>query len=327
MATSFRAAVPVPPWPAVRYRGAVTEPGLVPLVDGVQAWVQPDGSWWINNAGVILGGDGPVLVDTCATEVRTRRFLAAVDSLAGGAPVRLAVNTHLHGDHTYGNCLLPESAVIIGHQATRDGLLADFLLANTPPIWSPSPEWGALSIRPPAVVVHDRITVYAGTRPVELRHPGHPAHTQGDVVAWLPDDGVLFTGDLIFHDVTPLVFMGSVDGALRSLEWLACFGAAHVVPGHGALVAGADFESVLDAHARYYRFIQETARAGVAGGLAPLEIARRTDLGEFAAWPDNERFVLNLHRAYAELRQTGMDLLAAFNDALAYNGGPLHCAV
>jgi cyclase len=303
----------------------VTEPGLVPLVDGVFAWVQPDGSWWINNAGVILGEDGPVLIDTCATEARTRRFLAAVDSVAGGAPVRVAVNTHLHGDHTYGNCLLPSSAMIIGHQATRDGLLADFLLANTPPIWSPSPEWGALSIRPPTVVVHDRITVYAGKRPIELHHPGHPAHTQGDVVAWLPDDGVLFTGDLIFHDVTPLVFMGSVDGALRSLEWLASFGAAHVVPGHGALVD--DFDVVLDAHVRYYRFIQETARAGITDGVAPLDAARRTDLGEFADWPDRERVVLNLHRAYAELQETDMDLLAAFTDALAYNGGPLHCAV
>lgn len=298
---------------------------LVPVADGVYAWVQPDGSWWINNAGVVLGDGGPLLVDTCATERRTRRFLAAVGEVAGGAPVRIAVNTHLHGDHTYGNSLLPDSAVIVGHQATRDGLIADFLLADTPPIWSPSPDWGAVGIRPPTVVVHDRLTIFAGTRPVELRHPGHPAHTHGDVVAWLPDDGVLFTGDLIFHEVTPLVFMGSVDGALRSLDWLAGFGAARVVPGHGALVT--DFDAVLDAHARYYRFVLETARAGQARGLAPLEAARAAELGDFAAWPDAERLVLNLHRAYAELSGGEMDILAAFTDAIAFHGGPLHCAV
>jgi cyclase len=308
-----------------RVDSTVTEPSLVPIEDGVHAWIQPDGSWWINNAGMVLGDDGPVLVDTCATERRTRAFLAAVAGLSE-APVRLAVNTHLHGDHTYGNSLLPATTVIVGHPATRDGLLADFLLAATPPqLWSPTPDWGALSIRPPTVVVDDALTVFAGAHRIELRHPGHAAHTRGDLVAWLPDHGVLFTGDLIFHEVTPLVFMGSVDGALRSLEWLASFGASTVVPGHGAVVR--DFAPVLAAHERYYRFVLEVAAAGRAEGLDPLRAARQADLGEFAAWPDAERLVLNLHRAYADADGVELDLLAAFADAVAYHGGPLRCAV
>jgi cyclase len=297
------------------------------MTAGVHAWVQPDGSWWINNAGLIAGDDGVVLIDTCATERRARRFLAAVADATGDAPIRMAVNTHLHGDHTYGNSLLPASTVIIGHPETRDGMLNDFILASTPPIWSPSPEWGALSLRPPTVLVDDRLTVVAGAHRIELRHIGHPAHTLGDVVAWLPDDGVLFTGDLIFHAVTPLVFMGSVEGALRSLDWLASFGASRVVPGHGALIEGADFADVLDAHARYYRFIVGTASHGRAAGLDPLAAARQADLGEFASWPDNERIVLNLHRAYAEATGSQMDLLAAFTDAVTFHGGPLRCAV
>jgi cyclase len=308
---------------------SVTEPeqaALVPLTDDVYAWVQPDGSWWINNAGVIIADDGPVLIDTCATERRTRRFLDAVATLSE-LPPQLAVNTHLHGDHTYGNSLLPPSTSIIGHPATREGMLNDFILASTPPLWSPTPEWGALSLRPPTVLVADRLTVIAGSRRIELRHPGHHAHTLGDVVAWLPDDGVLFTGDLIFHDVTPLVFMGAVEGALRSLDWLAAFGASRIVPGHGALIEGADFADVLDAHARYYRFILDTAALGRADGVDPLSAARGADLGEFASWPDNERIVLNLHRAYAESSGSEMDLLAAFTDAVTYHGGPLRCAV
>jgi cyclase len=305
----------------------VTEPALVPLADGVLAWVQPDGTWWINNAGVVLGDDGPVVVDTCATERRTRRFLAAIDEVSGGVAPRVAINTHLHGDHCYGNSLLPASTVIVGHQATREGLLADILLVNTPPIWSPTPDWGAVSIRPPSVVLRDELTVFAGTKRIELRHPGYPAHTLGDVAVWVPDDGVLFTGDLIFHGITPLVFMGSVNGALRSLDWLAAFGAAHVVPGHGELIAGADFTGVLDDHARYYRFVLGVAKSGIAGGLSPLEAARQADLGEFAAWPDAERLVLNLHRAYGEAQNTEVDIVAALTDAIAYHGGPLRCTV
>jgi cyclase len=297
------------------------------LTPDVHAWVQPDGSWWLNNAGAVHGDDGVILIDTCATAARTRRFLAAVDEVTGRAPVRLAVNTHLHGDHAYGNALLPESAVIVGHEYTRQGLLADFLLANTPPIWAPTPDWGIERTRPPTVIVHDELALYTGQRRVELRHPGHAAHTHGDVVAWLPSERVLFTGDLVFHQVTPLVFMGSLDGALRSLEWLAAFPAEHVVPGHGPLIGGADFAGVLDAHARYYRFVLDTASRGRAAGVSPLEAARGCDLGEFASWPDPERIVLNLHRAYADADGAELDLIAAFGDAVAYNGGPLHCAV
>ncbi|MDW6058875.1 MBL fold metallo-hydrolase [Streptomyces sp. FXJ1.4098] len=94
---------------------------LHPVADGVHAWVQPDGSWWVNNAGVVATDDGVVLVDTCATERRVRNLLRAVDQATGGAPVRYAVNTHLHGDHTHGNSLLPETTVIIAHEATRQG--------------------------------------------------------------------------------------------------------------------------------------------------------------------------------------------------------------
>src|SRR5688572_33404223 len=76
------------------------------VVPGVHAWVQPDGTWWLNNAGAVADDGQVLLVDTCATETRTRRFLAAVDGATAGGTVRLAVNTHLHGDHTYGNSLL-----------------------------------------------------------------------------------------------------------------------------------------------------------------------------------------------------------------------------
>ena len=67
-----------------------------------------------------------------------------------------------------------------------------------------------------------------------------------------------------------------------------------------------------------------------AAGVAPLEAARETDLGRYAAWPDAERIVGNLHRAMAELgglpRGGSVDVVAALMDMVAYNGGaPLTC--
>jgi cyclase len=302
-------------------------PALHPVAPGVHAWVQPDGSWWLNNAGVVHSGSSVILIDTCATRRRTTLFLDAVSAACGDASVTLAVNTHLHGDHVYGNALLPASTVIVSQTLTRDGILADFLLADTPPIWSPTPDWGISAIRAPTVTFDTAMTLYAGDVAVSLQHPGYTAHTVGDAVAWVPSSRVLFTGDLVFNQVTPLVFMGSVAGALQAVDWLRTFPAAHVVPGHGPLLDGSEFAAALDTHARYYRFIQSTAASGLDRGLTPLQAAQEADLGEFAHLPDQERIVLNLHRAYAEATDTEMNLIASLTDAITYNGGPLHCAL
>jgi cyclase len=298
---------------------------LVEVVDGVLAWLQPDGSWWLNNAGAITGPDGVILIDTCATETRTRALFAALAQATGGAPIRLAVNTHLHGDHTYGNSLLPGHTVLVSHPATRAGILADPIIDGCPPFWNPAPDWGNVTRRPATVTVSDQLTLHTGDRRVELRHPGYAAHTAGDLVAWLPEQRVLFTGDLVFHQVTPLVLMGSVAGALRSLDWLATFEPSQVVPGHGPLVG--DLPAVLASHERYYRLIQDTARAGIDAGLSPLAAAKACDLGEFADLPDAERVVLNLHRAYADTSDFEFDLIRAITDAVEFNGGPLPCAL
>ncbi len=81
--------------------------GLTEVAPGVHAYVQPDGSWMINNTGVVVGPDGSgLLVDTTSTEARNRALLAAAASVAPGRP-RALVNTHHHGDHTFGNWLMP----------------------------------------------------------------------------------------------------------------------------------------------------------------------------------------------------------------------------
>jgi cyclase len=294
---------------------------------GVYAWVQPDGSWWINNAGAVIGPDWVLVIDTCATAQRTRRFLDALDGAAGGAPVRLAVNTHQHGDHTYGNSLLPAATVLIGHEQMREGLRVDPIIDGCPPLWAPVPDWGPVQRRLPDITISAPTTVHVGDLRVQLLHPGGPAHTTGDLVAWLPDQRVLFAGDLVFAGLTPLVFMGSVTGALAAIDWLAALEPDVVVPGHGPVLAGAEIECALDEHRRYYRFVLALAEDGLARGRTPLEVAREADLGEFAGWADAERLVLNLHRVYADHAGAPLDVVAAFGDAVTWLGGPMATSV
>ena len=81
---------------------ALPPPTLEEVSDGIFAYVQLDGSWCLNNTGFLVGRDGVTAIDTCATEGRTRAFLAALSSVTP-KPVRVLVNTHHHGDHTHGN--------------------------------------------------------------------------------------------------------------------------------------------------------------------------------------------------------------------------------
>lgn len=297
-------------------------PRVEEVSPGIFAYIQPDGSWFLNNTGFLVGRRGVVSVDTTATERRTRAYLEAVAAVTS-QPIRTLVNTHHHGDHTHGNCLLP-LATIIGHPRCREEIL------NTPfpppaGLWS-HVEWGDLHPEPPFVTFDDHLTVWVDDLRVELHAVPTPAHTTNDVIAWIPDRSVLFTGDLLFVGGTPFVPMGSVSGSLRALAWLRSFGAQTLVPGHGPVSQA----NAIDSVEAYLRFVQDIAKRGRSAGLNPLEIARQTDLGAFAELSDAERIVGNLYRAYAELdgAEPGapIDSRAALMDMVAFNGGqPLHC--
>lgn len=297
-------------------------PEVVEVGEGLFAYVQPDGSWWVNNTGFLVGSTGVVAVDTCSTERRTRGLL---DAIAGVTPqpVRTLVNTHHHGDHTNGNCLLPGTTVI-GHHRCREGVLAT-RIGGLEAVFG-DVEWGDLEVSAPFVTFEERLDVHVDDLRVELHHIGTPAHTTGDVVAWVPEREVLYAGDLVFNGGTPFVVMGSLAGSLAAIERVRGFGAATIVPGHGA-VCGPE---AVDAVAAYLRFVTELAADAHAAGEAPLDAARQADLGPYAELLDAERIVGNLHRAYAELDGlppgAPIDVLAAFGDMIAYNGGkPLRC--
>lgn len=290
------------------------------VADGVFAYVQPDGTWWINNAGFVRGSSTTLAIDTCATERRTRAFVEAMAGHGAPAPCML-VNTHHHGDHTNGNCLLP-GATVIGHERCRE-----LVKRNVRPegLFEPV-DWGELTTVAPFVTFEHRLDVHVDDLLVELHHFGTAAHTTNDVVAWIPERRVLFSGDLVFNGGTPFVLMGSVAGSLAVLDRVLEFDADVVVPGHGPPCTMA----VLDTVGGYLRMVQGHAEKAKAAGLSPLEAARDLDLGEFAALTDPERLVGNLHRAYAECDGArpgdDIDVLGAFADMIRYNGGrPLRC--
>jgi cyclase len=257
-------------------------------------------------------------IDTCFTERRSRAFRDAIRSVSG-LPVRTLLNTHHHGDHTHGNFVFRPEAMIVGHELCRKEVIETGV--GTKALF-PGVDWGEIEVTPPFVTFDNRMTLFVDELRVELIHVG-PAHTTNDIVVWLPERRVVFTGDVIFNNGTPFALMGSIDGWLEALERLRSLGAERMVPGHGA-VCGPE---VIDDVAQYLRFVREVARQGFEADASPLETAQGTDLGRFSEWLDRERLVGNLHRAYSELRGeprgTPLALPQAVADMVAYNGGQM----
>ncbi|HEX3779737.1 MAG TPA: MBL fold metallo-hydrolase [Pseudonocardiaceae bacterium] len=302
----------------------VLPPGkAVEVSDGIFAYVQPDGTWWINNTAFLVGSQGVVSIDACATQRRTLDYLDAISAITR-RPVRTLINTHHHGDHTYGNYLF-DTAAIIAHDNVRSQLLA----AGPPrsaPFWTDT-DWGDIQLEPPFITYADRITVHSDDLACQVIYAGQPAHTTDDSYVWIPDRDVLIAGDLLFNGGTPFLLMGSITGAIAVLEErIAPLGARTIIPGHGPVCGPEVIDEVLG----YLRYVQSVAEQAHAAGLTPLAAAREFGPGQYADLLDPERLVGNLHRACAELAGAApgapIDVAAALADMVTYNGGkPLTC--
>lgn len=294
-------------------------PRLEEVADGIFAHLQPDGGWCLNNAGLIVSRGRSALVDTAATEARARALRETVLGVTP-TPPRTVINTHSHGDHTFGNFLFPE-AVVVGHERTRTEM--DTVGLHLTGLW-PDVCWGGVEVVLPEVTFRERLTLHIGGTTAELLCLG-PAHTAADTVVWLPAQRVLFTGDLVMSGVTPFCPMGSVAGSVEAIAVLRSLGARTVVTGHGP-VGGTE---VLDSAEGYLRLVQRLAREGTAAGLTPLETAREADLGPYGEWIDAERLVPNLHRAYAEERGQAVgdaaEMPALFAEMVEFHGGLPAC--
>jgi cyclase len=192
-------------------------------------------------------------------------------------------------------------------------------------VW-PETDWGALELTLPTLTFEDGLTLHVDGLRVELIHLGL-AHTTSDTVAWIPERGVLFAGDVLMPGCTPFVLMGSVQGSLEAVERLRALRPKVVVGGHGP-VAGPE---ALDAARSYLLWVRELAQRGVAAGLTPYQAAAAADLGDFARLRDPERLVANLHRAYCEAAGHPLDTqirsAPVFAEMARLNGGrPLVCS-
>lgn len=304
------------------------------LAADVYACVQEDRGLGWSNSGLVNRGGG-LVIDTFFDLSLTRRLIDTYATVAP-SPARRLLNTHHNGDHCWGNQLF-SGAEIIGHRLCAERMGTDsspeMLQAvkdqleggdgGLPPHLSALAgalaefDFAGIEVVPPTTLIDDRLDLdLDGTR-VELIYVG-PAHTAGDVVAHLPDDGVLFTGDILFRNCTPIGWEGSFATWMAALGGLAALEPEVVVPGHGPLCAVGALVEMRD----YLDHVRTESAIHHRAGRSVVEACKRIDLGPYGRWNEPWRLPFNVHRAYRELDGAAwdepIDALAIYRDVFEF---------
>ena len=288
--------------------------GLVDLGAGDFAWLQPDGSWGYSNAGLVTDAGEALLVDTLFDLPRTREMLAAMaDAAPAARRIGTLVNTHANGDHCYGNSLV-RGAEIVASKASAEEMehvppaVMAAMIRNADQLGAAGAYFarifGAFAFEgvepsPPTRTFSGELRLRVGDKAVELIEVG-PAHTRGDVIVHVPGDGVVFTGDILFIDGTPILWEGPVGNWIAACERIEALAPTRIVPGHGPLTDLAGVRAVRG----YLEFVRDEARRRFDAGLSAADAARDIAIGDYSAWLDSERIVVNVHTLYREFGAT-----------------------
>ncbi len=283
--------------------------GLHEVADGIFAYLQPDGGWGWSNAGLAAGDGASMLVDTLFDLKLTRAMLDEMAAITDSIPIGTLINTHANGDHCYGNQLVTGAEVITSaaSAAEMEALPAAALAAmmdmdfgaNTNRYLKES--FGPFTftgIEPPRIdrTFSGQLRLDVGGRTVDLVEVG-PAHTAGDVLVHLPEENVIFTGDILFINGTPLVWDGPVSNWIAACDRILALDCSVIVPGHGPLTDAEGVRAVRD----YLSFVVEESTKRHAAGLSSIEAARDIELGSYDQWSDWERIAINVDTVYGEL--------------------------
>jgi glyoxylase-like metal-dependent hydrolase (beta-lactamase superfamily II) len=231
------------------------------------------------------------------------------DASPAAASIDTVVNTHANGDHCYGNQLVADATIVTSEATARE--LAAVPPATMQALLDNAAELGAagaffrdvfgpfdfkgIELPPVSRTFSGELSLRVGGKTVHLIEVG-PAHTKGDVLVHVPAEGVLFTGDILFIEGTPILWEGPVGNWIRACDRIEELGADVLVPGHGPVTDPSGARAVRD----YLVFVRDEARARFEAGLSVEAAALDIELGPYQDWRDSERIAVNVATLYRE---------------------------
>ncbi|WPM32674.1 MBL fold metallo-hydrolase [Hydrogenobacter sp. T-2] len=240
------------------------------MVRGVDALPSMENRGFMSNAFAVLTEDGWVVIDALSTPELSKEF---VDNLmrVRKAPIKYAIITHYHPDHWYGAKTYKElGAKIVAHKKLMDFYQsgeAQLALENAKQRFGDL--FKSVVLVPPDIVVEDKYTLKVGGKTFEVIYMG-PAHTDNDLVVYMPSEKVLFTGDLVLYNRIP--FMGdrgaSSKGLVEALHKIKKMDAKVILGGHNEPMD----MSAVDFTLGYVQFLRENIRKAKEQGKSIDEI-------------------------------------------------------
>ena len=298
--------------------------GLHDLGHGCFAYLQPDGSWGWSNAGLITQGEDSLLVDTLFDLKLTGEMLKVMrDAVPQASNIGTLVNTHANGDHTFGNQLVEDAVIIasaagasemaelppqalaeIMQNAGAMGEAGEFLMKLFDVF-----DFEGIQLQAPTDTFSGMMTRKVGDKKVELHEVG-PAHTKGDVLVFVPTDKMVFTGDILFIEGHPIMWVGPVANWIKACDLILSWEVETIVPGHGPITDKSGVRAVRE----YLVYIEAEARKRHAAGMSVMEAAQDISFEDYSSWGDAERIVVNVDTLYKEFNNdpTPSDIVKMF---------------
>jgi cyclase len=298
---------------------------LYSIGDDVYAAIHKPGGQAICNAGFVDLGKEVIVFDSFLSIAAARDFKEAIREMTG-KPVRWLVNSHSHNDHIRGNQVFVPGASILSSAAIRDDLvnhgreqadaeqsyatervsLYQGMLEESrsdteredAKMWlgyfkAMAESYPDLKITPPDLVFKDSITIYGNKRAVKLIE-FQQGHMESDIVLYLPEEQILFTGDLVFIEMHPYLADGDPLGLKKTLTKLLEWPVEIVVPGHGRVGNKDDIQVMID----YIDMTGSMAEKLKKQGKKPEDISNEDIPEPFRDWLFSMFFQANLKFLY-----------------------------
>ncbi len=277
------------------------------------------------NSGLINRGGG-VVIDTQSDLPHAQKMIDLFGGVWGAMPKRV-INTHEDADHVWGNQLF-KGADIIAHRSVPDRMkkvaepeegqkllhgtghfiTRTLMKAVHPGLAAAGKQlnqdynFDGIDLVLPNTVFDAKYGLNLDGLDVELIYVG-PCHQVGDIIVHVKPEGVIFAGDVLFRNCTPMGWTGSYAKWFQCLDLMEQLKPTAVVPGHGP-ICGVD--GIRDMKA-YLQYVRDESKRQFDGGLTALQAAKKIEFGPYAEWRAPARLYMNVERAYREFRNEPID--------------------
>jgi len=257
----------------------------------------------LTNAGIIIGDDSVLVIDSLRVPSFARDLISDVKDITD-KPIKFVIDTHSHWDHSWGNEEFPD-ATIIGHKNCYAEMIdvewneqwrKKVTTSNDP--WSE--EGNIVNITPPNMTFETSMQLHFGGRELDLKYFGR-AHTSGDIYIHLPNEKIVFTGDVAQDGGVPYL------GDCYPVDWpdtdnkLASLPIERFMSGHGPIGDHQALEGARD----FIHNLVDSVKSAITDGQNATQASESVInqlTPEYGNWRSFDRIGENLPSVYEKLK-------------------------